>query len=228
MSEGIFCLKCIKVLQDISDAELEEMFSSVRTEDYSSGELIYVPADSQGKIFFIREGEVDIYQKSVEGKKFVINTLGPGDMFGDIMLAVDDGSRQGNFARASAKTRVCLVDKLEFMNYLQKKPELAVRIIEDLSRRLTKTESKVRDLALNNVQIRLLNELHRLGKQFGEDGDHVTIIKKHFTHEELAERVSATRETVTKVIGDLESKEFLHYDKDRNIVLNRDKLDSIL
>jgi Mn-dependent DtxR family transcriptional regulator len=67
-----------------------------------------------------------------------------------------------------------------------------------------------------------------LGKQFGEEGDHETIFKKHFTHEELAERVSATRETITKVIGDLESKGFLKYDKDRNIVLNRDKIDSIL
>lgn len=228
MSDGIFCLKCIKVLQDISDAELEGMFSSVKTEDYSSGELIYVPAESHGKIFFIREGEVDIYQKSSEGKKFVINTLEAGDMFGDIVMTTADSDRQGNFARAVTKTRVCLVDKLEFMNYLQKKPELAVRIIEELSRLLTKAESKIRDLALNNVQIRLLNELHRLGKQYGDNTDHETLIQKHFTHEELAERISATRETVTKVIGDLESKEFLKYDKDRKIILNRDKLDSIL
>ena len=118
--------------------------------------------------------------------------------------------------------------ELEFMNYLQKKPELAVRIIEEISQRLTSAESKVRDLALNNVQIRLLNELHRLGEQFGEDQEHETLIKKHFTHEELAERISATRETVTKVMGDLEAKKFLHYDQERNIVLNRDKVSSIL
>ena len=221
---SVFCLKCIKVLQDLSDEELQKVFGSVLEKEFSQGELIYVPADSAGKIFFIRDGEVDIYQKSTGGKKFVVNTLGPGDMFGDIKMISDTETNADNFARASKKTRVCLVDKLEFMNYLQKKPELAVRIIEELSRRLTQAESKVRDLALNNVQIRLLNELHRLGVQFGEDVDNETVIKKHFTHEELAERISATRETVTKVINDLEDKGFVRYDQDRNIVICRDKL----
>ena len=226
--DSIFCLKCIKVLQDLSDDELQEMFGSVQEQEFSAGELIYNPAESAGKIFFIRDGEVDIYQKSTSGKKFVVNTLEAGDMFGDIQMTTDTETHTDNFARASKKTRVCLVDKLEFMNYLQKKPELAVRIIEDLSRRLTQAESKIRDLALNNVQIRLLNELHRLGEQFGEEQDNETTIKKKLTHEELAERISATRETVTKVINDLEKKGFIRYDKDRHIVICRDKLGSSL
>jgi CRP-like cAMP-binding protein len=226
--DSIFCLKCIKVLQDLSDEELQEMFGSVTEKEFSQDELIYTPAESAGKIFFVRDGEVDIYQKSTGGKKFVTNTLQAGDMFGDIQMTTKTNTGSENFARASKKTRVCLVDKLEFMNYLQKKPELAMRIIEDLSQRLTQVESKVRDLALNNVQIRLLNELHRLGVQFGEENDNETTIKKKFTHEELAERISATRETVTKVIGDLETKGFIRYDKDRHIVICRDKLDTTL
>ena len=123
---------------------------------------------------------------------------------------------------------MCIVDKVEFMDYLQRKSQIAYRIVEELSSRLATAESKVRDLALNNVTIRLLNELHRLSHKYGEDEGNETTIKKHFTHEELAERVSATRETVTKVINDLEGKGFLRYDQDRHIVLCRDKLDSSL
>ncbi len=227
--EGFFCLKCIKVLQDLTDDEIMEMSAGTHEKKYSTGELIYVPAESQGQVFFLREGEVDIYQKGAHGKKFIIDTLEPGDMFGDVNLvprSTDVGA--GHFARASSDVRVCVVDKIEFMDYLQRKPQVAFRIIEELSSRLALSESKVRDLALHNVTVRLLNVLHRLSHKYGEDVGNKTVIRKRFTHEELSDRVGATRETVTKVLKELEEKEFLRYDDDRNIILNRDKIGSSL
>ena len=228
MSDQIFCLSGIKVLQDLTDEEIAEISSGVKEAEYNAGEIIYIPSESEGKIFFLREGEVDIYQKAASGKKFIISTMEPGDMFGDITLVPRSTEGGGNFAKAATKTKVCVVDKVEFMDYLQRKPQIAYRIIEELSTRLATTESKVRDLALNNVTIRLLNELTRLADQYGQTQDNETIIKKRFTHEELAERISATRETVTKVINDLEKKKFIRYDSERNIILNRDKTSTIL
>ena len=228
MSDQIFCLSGIKVLQDLTDEEIAEISSGVKEAEYNAGEIIYIPSESEGKIFFLREGEVDIYQKAASGKKFIISTMEPGDMFGDITLVPRSTEGGGNFAKAATKTKVCVVDKVEFMDYLQRKPQIAYRIIEELSTRLATTESKVRDLALNNVTIRLLNELIRLADQYGQTQDNETIIKKRFTHEELADRISATRETVTKVINDLEKKKFIRYDSERNIILNRDKTSTIL
>jgi len=225
MSDEIFCLKCMKVLQDLTDDEIKEISDSVEEKEFSVGELIFVPSEAEGKIYFVREGEVNIYQKGSSGKKFIIDTLQSGDMFGDISFVPRSAEVVGNFARAKEKTRVCIVDKVSFMDYLQRKPQVAYRIVEELSTRLVVAESKVRDLALNNVSIRLLNELHRLSHKYGEDAGNETKIKKHFTHEELAERVSATRETVTKVINGLVDKGFLRYDNERNIVICRDKLD---
>ena len=224
MHDGFFCLKCVHALQDLTDEEIMEISSSVHESEYDSGELVYIPSESQGKVFFLREGEVDIYHKSSSGKKIIVNTLQAGDMFGDVYLVPSTQETQGNFARAASKARVCVVDKVEFMDYLQRKPKIALRIIEELSQRLTRSESQVRDLALNTVSIRLFNELQRLGKQYGEQVKSETLIRKHFTHEELANRISATRETVTKVMGDLEHKHFLRYDDDRNILLNSEKM----
>jgi len=228
MSEEIFCLKCVKVLQDLSDEEIREISAGVQEAEFAPGELIFMPAESHGKIYFVREGEVNIYSKGSSGKKFVTETLMRGDMFGDVALVPHATDTGGNFARAKEKTRVCIVDKVEFMDYLQRKPKIAYRIVEELSARLATAEAKVRDLALNNVTVRLLNELHRLAGQYGKDDGNETMINKHFTHEELAERISATRETVTKVINDIEKKGFIRYDQDRHIIICRDKLDSSL
>lgn len=224
MSDGFFCLKCIKALQDLTDEEIQEISGSVHESEYASGELVYIPTESQGKVFFLREGEVDIYHKASSGKKIIVNTLQAGDMFGDLHLVPRSQETVGDYARAASKIRVCVVDKLEFMDYLQRKPQVAFRIIEELSQRLSRSESQVRDLALNTVAIRLLNELQRLGEQYGEAIEQEILIRKHFTHEELADRISATRETVTKVMGELEEKQFLRYDSERNIIINKEKM----
>lgn len=221
MSEGFFCLKCVRALQDLSDEEIFKISDGVRDAEYDAGQLIYIPEEAQGKIFFLREGEVDIYHKAGTGKKIVVNTLQAGDMFGDLHLVEGSADKQGDYARAVSRVRVCMVDKVAFMDYLQDNPKVAFKIIEELSKRLTRAESQVRDLALNNVSIRLVNELKRLADQYGEVVGEEIRITKHLTHEELADRISSTRETVTKAMKNLEEQRQVRYDADRHIVIRK-------
>ena len=228
MVNSIFCLKCVRVMQDLTDDEIREISNSVEEASYRAGEVIYVPEQSQGKIYFVREGEVDIYQKSISGKTFVVSTLQAGDIFGDLDLS-SEHKMNVNFAKAVKPTKVCIVDKVSFMVYLQKKPQVAMRIIEELSKRLNEAEEKIRDLAFNEVKIRLLNELWRLAMKFGrKESDGYLVIEKKLTHQDLANRISASRETVTKAMGELEEKGFIAYNNNRLIVLNINKINITL
>ncbi len=228
MNNNIFCLKNTNTMQDLSEEDIMEISDTVEEVSFQPSEIIYSPGESQGKVYFIREGEVDIYQKSISGKTFVVLTLKSGDIFGDLDLSFDRKDSHTNFAKSVTHTKICIVDKVSFVTYLQKKPQVAMRLIEEMSKRLIETESKMRDLALNDVKIRILNELRRLSEDFGDMVDGGVVINKKITHQYLADRISASRETVTKTLKILENNHIVFYTKDGLLGIDTNKINTIL
>jgi CRP-like cAMP-binding protein len=227
-SACVWYLKQSDIFNALTDADLEQVISTLEDKEFGSNQLIFTPQESEGKVYLLKEGEVKIYQRSVDGKKFVIDTIIAGDIFGDLALAENTLAIQEKFARASTPVKVCILSKEDFLRVLQSKPQAAYNIIQKLSEKLTQAESKIRDLALHNVSIRLLNELVRFAKKHGKESPEGTTIHHRLTHEELADMIGATRETVTKALGELKEKGFLSYNKDKEIVLNEKKIEGVI
>ena len=227
-SSCVWYLKQNDIFNALTDEDLEQVIATLEDREFDSNQLIYTPQESEGKVYLLKEGEVKIYQRSVNGKKFVIDTIVPGDIFGDLDLAENTNAMQEKFARAATPVKVCILSKDDFIQVLQSKPQAAFSIIKKLSEKLTLAESKIRDLALHNVSIRLLNELVRFSKKHGKESPNGTAIHHRLTHEELADMIGATRETVTKALGELKEKDFLSYNKDREIVLNEKKIEGVI
>ena len=201
----LWYLAQVNLFRDLPEDILKQIAETSNMRSFEKGRYILTPHDEGELIYFLKEGEVEVYESTAEGKKMIIDILKPGDIFGYESIASDSGDAvREQFIKANKDVVLCIMPKSDFLALLEKKPELALRMIRELSGRLATTESRLRAAAFSNSETRVLQELERLYAQYGEEKEGKRMLTRKFTHEELANLVGTTRETVTRTLARLE------------------------
>ncbi|HEM60733.1 MAG TPA: Crp/Fnr family transcriptional regulator, partial [Chloroflexi bacterium] len=149
------------------------------------------PEDSGEALFIIKEGKIQLYRISSEGRKLVTTTLGPGTVFGEMTL-IGQGMYD-SYAEATEKCAVYKMERVDLEKLLLEKPAVALRILDVLGRRLREVEARLEDVAFKTVAGRLASLLLRLTKEHGR-------IIRGFTHQNLADDIGTHRETATQTL----------------------------
>jgi len=193
-------LKDINVYDEISHQDVRKAHSSKVCRNLEKGEVISEPDECEGKVFIVESGQVRLYKLSIDGREQTLDILSSGAIFGDIVFEKGEKADCAFAAAEDKKACVCIISKEDFLNLLKDKPSLAIKIISDLASRLKTAQQKIANLSLSDAKMRLLSELVRLGKSFGTESANKITIKRRFTHEQLANLIGTTRETVTKTL----------------------------
>ncbi|MFC1687361.1 Crp/Fnr family transcriptional regulator [Patescibacteria group bacterium] len=227
MERKVWYLRQINLFEDMPDDFVEELHKITADNEYQKGELIFSPEEANEKVYILKKGQVEIYQL-LQGKKIVIQVLKPGDVFGDISFSPSASGQVPYFAKGSTDCYLCVTSKNDFTLMLRKWPETAMRLLQEMGQRLHDAESKIKDLALHNIKVRLINELIRHAKKVGEETQEEYIIPDRLTHQELANLIGATRETITKALTELKVKGFIEIDNDKTIRVKKNKMSDVL
>jgi len=226
MSEAqkkLWYLSQVNLFRDLPEDVLKQIAETSRMRSFEKGFYISTPHDDDTgeRLYFLKEGEVEIYESTPEGKKIIIDILKPGDIFGYDNIAAESQDAHKQFIKANKDVTLCIMPKSNFLALLEQKPELALKMIKELSVRLSITESRLRDTALSDPETRILHELERLYEQYGEQEDDHRKLTRKFTHEELANLVGTTRETVTRTLARLVDKKRISVDESGHFVLQQ-------
>lgn len=100
---------------------------------------------------------------------------------------------------------------------------MALKIISDLAARLSIAQEKISQLTMADAKAKLISEFFRLGKSFGEEDEKSIRLKRRFTHEQLANLIGTTRETVTRTIKAINNDctGCIIQDKDHHLIINK-------
>ncbi|NIN65524.1 MAG: cyclic nucleotide-binding domain-containing protein [Anaerolineae bacterium] len=211
-------LKTVDIFQDLTDQELEALESSITTIPCAAGKIFYAPEDAGEALFILKEGKVQLYRISPDGRKIVTNTLGPGTIFGEMSL-IGQGMYD-SFAEATEQCAVCKMDRADLEELLLEKPRVALRILEVISRRLLEVEARLEDMAFKTVAGRLASLLLRLMREQG-----TTI--RGLTHQNLADDIGTHRETTTQTLSRFKADGLLETGRKRIEILDPDGLQRI-
>lgn len=207
-----------EIFRDLTSQDLAEMDRTLTMATTPAGRIFYSPEETGEVLFILKKGRVQIYRISAQGKKLVLDTLGPGSIFGEISL-IGQGMHD-SFAEAVEDCVICVISRDELERLLLRKPQIALRFLEVFGQRLAEAETRLEDLAFKSVPARLASLLLRLGKEQG-----ATIIG--FTHQDLAEMVGTYRETTTATLNQFRARGLLSIGRKKVEILNWDGLRSI-
>jgi CRP/FNR family cyclic AMP-dependent transcriptional regulator len=211
-------LKMVDIFQDLSEEDLEALEESITTIPCRTGKIFYAPEDTGEALFILKEGKVQLYRISPDGRRIVTNTLTPGTIFGEMSL-IGQGMYE-SFAEAIEECSVCRMDRAALERLLLDKPQVALRVLEVIGKRLVEVEARLEDIAFKTVAGRLASLLLRLMKDQGD-----TIIG--FTHQNLADAIGTYRETTTQTLNRLKAQGLLKTGRKRIEILDPEGLQAI-
>ena len=101
---------------------------------YHPGEIVFEEGEPGRALFVVVEGAVEITRATAHGGAYVLNTLGPGDAFGELAL-IDDFPRSAS-ARIGAPARLLILYKSDFDALIEGNSRIALVVMRNLSRLL--------------------------------------------------------------------------------------------
>jgi len=168
-AEKMRYLSELAVFQDLSPREMEELNRITTMSTVQKGRVFYRPEEPGEVLFILKEGKVQLYRISPEGKKLVITTLGSHTLFGEMALL---GAKMHNtFAEAVEDCLICVMSRNDLERLILSKPQVALRILEITGRRLRDAEERLENMAFKGIPARLASMLLRLAEEQGSSGD---------------------------------------------------------
>jgi CRP/FNR family cyclic AMP-dependent transcriptional regulator len=211
----------VEILSDLSDQDLKRLEKRCSWKKFAKQEVIIDRNADSREVYFIVSGKVRIVNYSLSGREVTFDDLNAGEYFGEL-AAIDSQPRSAN-VMALENTTVATLTNETFRELLLEHPEVMMHIMEHMAHVIRASTERIMDLSTLGANNRVHAELLRLSKPCMRDGN-TAAIEPIPIHSDIASRVSTTRETVARVLGDLSRTELVERNGDKLIILDVDRL----
>ena len=206
-------------LDDESAASLRQSMVEVHL---GRSEELFAEGDQGDRLYVILEGKIKLGRTSSDGRENLLAILGPGEMFGELSL-FDPGPRTAT-ATSVGDSRLIGLGHDALEPWLIQHPEVALKLLNALARRLRRTNETLADLVFSDVPGRVAKALLDLSTRFGRPTDDGILVAHELTQEELAQLVGASRETVNKALADFATRGWLRLEARAVVLLDVERL----
>ena len=200
-------LEKVPLFKGLGDEALARLIQATTRKHYDKDTIVVEENEMGETLYMILSGKVKVTNIGPDGKEVILSMLGPGEFFGEMSL-LDREPRSANVV-SQEKTEMMLLRRKEFLALLESNKEILSKLLGTLSSRLRHANAQIRSLALLDVLGRiarlLLDCAHKDGRKLRTGA---TVFRRP-THQEIASMVGTSRETVSRMIGDLSREGYI-------------------
>jgi CRP/FNR family transcriptional regulator len=187
------------VFQSLSEEERRELAKRARVKHVARGEEIYFKGDDARELYTVADGKVRVSAPSHDGRELVVEELGEGAVFGETGVF----ARQPRSAtvRAAEETDLLVFDFRDLRADLERKPRLAIKMLEALAQKLRRTTEKLEDNTFLSVEARIAKTLLQLAEERGRRTESGVRMMLTMSQTALAEMAGTVRERVNRQLA---------------------------
>lgn len=193
---------------------LAELAKRGETRNWEPGMWVVTEGDLADCLYIIHSGELRAVIAGDSGRTVELNTLGPGEIFGELMLS---GERRSATVEVIVRARLTRVLRAEVEEVLASRPDLAIHMIQSLVQRVRTLTFTVGRLASVDVYGRLVGLFEVLAVD--EQGQRV--VPGPLTQARIAERLGASRAMVNRLLQDLARGGYIEVTRQRILLLKK-------
>jgi CRP/FNR family cyclic AMP-dependent transcriptional regulator len=180
---------------------------------YPRNAVIVSEGDDADFFFILVSGRAKIYVSDEDGREVVLRAIGPGSYFGEMLL---DGHPRSASVMTMEPARLFAIPKAKFRDFVRSHPDFAIHLVEQLIGRVRALTDNVKSLALMDVYGRVARLMLDMAKQEGGK----LVIQEKLTQQDIASRVGASREMISKIFKELVAGGYISIDCKR-ITINK-------
>jgi len=197
----------VALFANLDPVQLQGLSKVASVRHFKAGEPILRESEPGDQFFVIARGEVKVFVDSPDGREVVLTHLQAGEFFGE--MALFDGDTRSASVTALADSELVVISRDDFLAALAADFGLTRRILQTLSARLRRSNEVIESLALQDVGGRLARYLVRLADASGQQPVDGYYAVHRPTHQEIANSIGATRETVTRMLKQFEDRKLI-------------------
>ncbi|MCA9261295.1 MAG: Crp/Fnr family transcriptional regulator [Planctomycetales bacterium] len=204
MSERLWYLKQCTLFERVTADQMAALEARSRMRKFPRGAPVYLPADEADGVLLLAEGRIKIGAFTEDGRQSILAFIEPGEIFGELSLL--DTPQREEFAETVEKSSVVLIPRDVIQQLLEENPRVSLGVTKLLGLRRQRIERRLKYLLFRSNRERLTHLLLELAERYGrpvDDGVELTI---KLSHQDLASIIGSTRETVTVVLGEMQSE----------------------
>lgn len=180
----------------LSEQTLKAIAAEGVVRTFPKGAILINEGDTSESLFIILSGRVKVYASNTSGREIVLSFFGPGEYVGEMSL---DGSPRSASVMTVEPTTCTIITGASFREFVRVHPEFAIHLIGKLIQRVRVTTENVKSLALSDVYGRLV----RLITALAVERNGALIVPEKLTQQDIAERVGASRDMISRLLKDL-------------------------
>jgi CRP/FNR family transcriptional regulator, cyclic AMP receptor protein len=218
-AERLFC--------NMSQASVAALDSIKFTGVYPKGSLLFVEGEQPRGVFILCSGRAKLTTSSTEGKVLIVKIAEPGEVLGASATIL------GRPYEVSAETlepaQLNFIKREDFLRYLTVHAEACMHTAQQLSEKYHSAQREIRSLGLSQTTGEKLAKLILdWCDGDGEETPKGIRLKVLLTHEEIAQMIGTTRETVTRLLSDFKKKKIIDVKGSTVFVMQRDNLEQMV
>jgi CRP/FNR family transcriptional regulator, cyclic AMP receptor protein len=203
--ETIALLHGVPAFSALADDDLARVAEVTVPRTFGVGESVFREGDRSDTCYIVRSGHVRAVREHTDGRSITLATLGPGDIFGE--LAIFDEEQRSATVESLEQTEVIAILGGDMRRLLREHPNIAVKLLAALSRRLRETNERLTRQSFQTVQSRVaavLAELVAAARSEGSEGSDDRDVLITATQSDLAQLAGSSRESASRFLAVLE------------------------
>ena len=213
-TEAVDSLRGIPLFSAVSDEGLESVAQLLIERRFPKNKTIVEEGLTGDFMYVIREGRVKVTKLSGDGREKILEMLEEGSFFGEMSL-LDSAPRSAS-VKALTDVRILALARKDFLNVLRRSSGLALAVIQELTKRLRQQDEQASSLSFQRVRQRTMGLLLRLAREESTVTDRR--VTPSLTHQQIADMIGTSRETVTRAIKGLKEDGWLQQEGKRYLV----------
>jgi len=171
--------------------------------------ILFSKGDESDSLYIVCSGKAHVIARDEQGREMVLSVIGPGEYFGE-MAAMDGAPRSATIV-TKEPSEILIIHGDDFRRALSSNPDMMLSLLKVFLQRLRKADEKIESLAFMNVTDRVARFL----MQSADPQGGTWVVREALTHQEIADMVGSSRETVSRAIKELLKAGYISIERKR-------------
>ena len=206
----------------LAPEELDRLVAYMRLVRYPARTVLFRKGDPGSNMMVVVRGRVKVCSHSEDGKELVLNLINPGEVVGEIALL--DGADRTADAVTLTDTELLVLERRDFVPFLQRHPDACMRLFAVLCERLRRTSELLEEALFLEGSSRLAKRLAHLAEVFGKPVPGGVRIDIPLSQQQLGSMVGMSRESMNKQLKQWRQEGLIRVEDGRYILTDLDAL----
>ena len=220
MSSSDF-LNFVPIFSELPPETIEKISQIGNRKSYKKENVILMEEEAGGALFVIITGKVKVARSSHDGREVILSILSDSDFFGEMALL--DGMTRSATVIALEDTELFIIQRDDFLGMLRDHPEIAIALLQELTKRLRSADVKIKALSLKDAEGKVATVILQLADDIGKIRQGIVEIDKLPLQQDLANMAGTSRETISRTLHSFTKKGLAELEGSKLKILNYEK-----